>query len=797
MRSKTIELHLVYTHNFPLINHIMKKQIIFTSLLCGAMMVSAAGLRKAATALDANPGLQEAPVITFDGFRKINILNATADGPAVDFTIVGGNALTPVFAESFENGIAGWVNDPASADITWTTKDMGGDKSFSKIRPGDGASLYVDGPYQTFKRAISSLTSSPVNVEDKATLTFYAGYSLNYNDVASLTLEVSEDNFETAVKLWSSLDETGNKVWEWRYVSIDMSRFAGKQVKFRFTYGPGTDDLFQTGGYLGDFAIDAFELSVPSVVDHVDVMTGEKINLLSLAPEGVTYDWQMPGAVPATSTEANPEIYYTRDGSYDISLTVTDASGKSNTVTRRNFATVTGFAPTAHIIPPAMFRSSSNRKPLVAPLVPVTYRDGSTGFPETHEWMFTQADADPDKVVTSTESDPVVSYPYLHDKLATLQVSNQHGTSTDMCEVTVEYSSVVTNMRPDDNATTFDMGDWGVFPGSNNRKITAYAERFSAPSRPVMIDGAYVYFTKAQAEEITDQIANVGVHLYTSENGKPGKRLDSFWWSVFELDLPTESGTMVGTSFPFTEAPIVNDEFFIVVDGIPEVSETCCVSFGMAGFRGEGSTALMLKDGEWIDVADYFPIGSNHTSYMIYPSVHHSVMASLYEGGEEVTVGPAAGVFDYPIFSYMGYESPVKSDSEWLRTTGTANGMTVDDIHIEYDALPAGVSSRTGILTLTDGASELPIKVVQSRSTAVTDIADSVEGIKLFPEIFTDIVRVYGVKAGDKVKVVSVNGQVLYSATATEAMIEIPASDFPAGVCIITVNDTAVKGIKK
>ena len=776
----------------------MKKQIILTSLFCSVLMVSGAGIHRAVTNKESKITLQEAPVQKFAGIRKINPINVTSDGPAVNFTIVGGNALAPVFSESFDNGTSGWVQDPSVSDASWTTKDLGGDKSFSKIRPGDKASLYVDGPYQTFKRCISSFTSPEIDVLDKATLTFYVGYSLNYNDVASLKLEVSSDNFENAVTLWNSIDAEGEKPWCWRHVSVDMSQYAGKKVKFRFTYGPGTADAFQTGGYLGDFAIDAMELSVPSIVEHVDVITGEKINLLSLCDEeNLTYNWQMPGAVPSESAEANPEIYYTRDGNYDITLTVTDSEGKSQTMTRTSFATVTGFAPTAHIIPPATFRSSTNRKHLVAPLVPVTFKDGSKGFPESYEWLFTQADQDVDKIVSSTDENPVISYPYLHDKLATLQVTNQHGTSTDMCELTAEYSSVVTNMRPDDNVATFDMGDWGIFPGSNNRKITAYAERFSAPSRPIMIDGAYVYFTKAQAEEVTDQIANVGVHLYTSENGKPGKKIDSFWWSVFELDLPSESGSLVGTAFPFTEAPIVNDEFFIVVDGIPEISETCCVSFGMANFRGEGNTAMMLKDGEWIEVSDYFPAGSNHTSFMIYPSVHHSVMSSLYEGGDNVNVGAAAGTFDYPIFSYMGYESPVKSDSDWLRTTGTPNGMTVDDIHIEYDALPDGVSSRSGVLTVTDGASELHINVVQSRSTEIADLNANTDKPKLFPEIFTDVVRVYGVNAGDEVKVVSLSGQILFSGQAKDNMIQIQTSSFPAGMCIVTVNDIALKGIKR
>ena len=216
---------------------------------------------------------------------------------------------------------------------------------------------------------------------------------------------------------------------------------------------------------------------------------------------------------------------------------MTDADGNTASRTRTAFVNVTGTAPVAKIVPPATFRSSANRKYLVAPMVPVRFSDGSAGFPSEHSWAFTHTvDGDPDAVSFSNEANPEVAYPYLHDHLATLSVSNSHGSSDDMCEVTAEYSGVVTNLRPEDTMTTFDMDDWGIFPGSNTLKITAYAERFSAHSLPVMIDGAYVFFNRADAEEITDQIANVGVHIYTSKNGKPDKRLDL---SLIHISEPT------------------------------------------------------------------------------------------------------------------------------------------------------------------------------------------------------------------------------------------------------------------
>lgn len=661
----------------------------------------------------------QAPAERFGGARRVQAPAARVDGLTADFTVAGGDARVPVHTHNFDAAGHGWTlqNDN---DVEWTVKKVkSGDavNDFALIDPADAGSLFVEGPYQTFKRAVSSAVSPAMAIPANAQLQFYVGFSQNYDDVCRLQLDIIADT--DTVKAWNSADETGEKPWRWHPVSLSLAQYEGRDIKLKFTYGPGSGDMFNTGGYLGDFAIDGITVSGVQTVDHVDVLTGEFIELTDLSEGDVTaWSWSMPGAVPAESTEKNPQIYYTKDGTYDITLTVTDAAGNTAMKTRTGFATVTGTAPVARIIPPATFRNSSNRKPLIAPLAPVTFTDGSAGFPEKRTWVFTGVDADPNAVYESTEEAPEVAYSFLHEQTVGLEVSNAHGTSADICDVSVEYSAVVNNLRPDDQTATFDMDDWGVFPGTNTRKITAYAERFSKPSRPVMIDGAYVYFTRAEAKHISDQIASVGCHLYTSENGLPGKRLDSMWWSVFELDLPS-GGNLVGTAFPFTECPVVDDEFFIVVDGLPEYNDSCCVSFGMAGFRSEGNTALMLKDGRWMEVPEYFG-AKCHTSFMIYPSVHHSVMSLLPAGTVgEYEVGAAAGTLEAEIFSYLGYKTPVESDADWIRLVSEPNGMTVDTLKFAYDALPAGQTSRTATLTLTDGASTLALTVTQSGESGI------------------------------------------------------------------------------
>lgn len=680
----------------------------------------AAAFTMAAQQAPVNTGMLEAPAEGLPTVIK-HKHKAPSASLTADFSIAGAGSSGAVYSENFDSGKGQWTTE-ATTNVTWAVKKVRGGSAtldFNLIDPDDVSSLYVEGPYQVFKREKSSATSPVIALPSNASLSFYVGFSKNYDDQCVLFLSTVEGEVETP--LWNSNDAPGGKPWEWRKIEIDLASLAGKDVAFRFTYGPGTSDTFGTGGYMGDFAIDAFKVQGPATVEHLDVMTGEAITLVNTTTGGdcSSVKWTMPGAVPSTSTEESPVIYYTTDGTYDITLEVTDAQGGTSTKTRTAFVTVTGVAPVAKIGLPATFHLSSTRKPLLSPMTPITFKDASTGFPESWDWTFTGVDPTPNVAYSTNDDCPTVGYSFLHDQLVGLTVSNSHGTSTTTAEVSVEYSGVVNNLQPDDVPANFDMEDWGVFPGSNTVKITAYAEKFSAPSVPIVVDGAYVYFNRNYTSALTDQIADIGVHLYTSVNGLPGEKLDSWWWRTFELDMPS-GNQMVGTAFQFTDAPVIDDEFFIVVDGIPAYNDSCCVTFAMAGFRDNGNTAYMLKDGKWMTVPEYFG-ADKHTSYMIYPSICHSVMSPLPVGDKGVKeVGAAAGTVDFDIFSIRGYNTPVV-DAPWMQVVSEPNEMTVDTITVEYDALPAGINGREGHITLTDGATQMTLTVIQKGDSAGVD----------------------------------------------------------------------------
>lgn len=659
--------------------------------------------------------------------RRASMSSARAGAPlTASVSVEGMGESQAYFEENFNDGAIpeGWVVAPTE-NVTWKVSVPTGFKVFAED-PDDGGSLVQDTPFQVFKREKSWVVTPAFTVGANALFEAWIGFSLNYEDVCSMKIQVSDDDFATFTDLWFSREQTGEKPWQWRKVQASMAAFAGKTVKLRFFYGSGTsDEVFDAGGYSGDYRIDNIRVSGPGTVESVAVTTGERIRFIAdTDADAESWQWSFPGGVPATSTEASPEVYYTADGEYDVTLTVTRGD-ETATDTRVGFVKVTGTEPVAAIGYPATFRHyEQGRLPLVAPMVPVTFRDASAGFPDSWHWEFAGVDPDNTVLTTADTREASVGYSFLHEQPVALTVSNSHGTSEAFGSVVAEYAGNITNLRPGERGTVFDLEGAGTFPGSNTMGITAYAEKFSAPSRPMRVYGAYVFFTKALASSAYYQMQTITVRLCKAdENGLPGEALDFGFWDVFELEVGDSNGA-VATGFQFTDEPVVDTDFFIVVEGIPElvdnVDEQCDVRMAMAPFRSEGNTAYMLKNGKWVNVAEYFPAPANHTSYMILANMAHSVISNVPGTDNDFTVNQNAGELTLQLFSYMGWDKEKSTCSApWLHIASEPGEMTVDEVKVTYDALP-GQTPRSGEITLTDGITSHTFTVTQEYQSGLT-----------------------------------------------------------------------------
>ena len=82
-------------------------------------------------------------------------------------------------------------------------------------------------------------------------------------------------------------------------------------------------------GLLPDFTSNTTEVSLHGSVNFTDQTWGANL---------VSWAWTFEGGTPATSTQQNPTgITYNAIGSYDVTLTVTNGNGQTETVTKHNY----------------------------------------------------------------------------------------------------------------------------------------------------------------------------------------------------------------------------------------------------------------------------------------------------------------------------------------------------------------------------------------------------------------------------------------------------------------------------
>ena len=419
-----------------------------------------------------------------------------------------------------------------------------------------------------------------------------------------------------------------------------------------------------------------------------------------------------------------------------------DAEG-SDEVVKTAFVEVTGEAPKAGVTYPADFRTMAQpRMRMVAPLAPVVYEDASTGYPTSYSWMlYTPYDLakqagsfifNPDTVYTT----PNVNY--CHNKLGktyvTHIVQNAEGYDFTDDSVQVQFDGFVSNFQPKDGyQTNFVDGDL-TLPGANKMGITAWAERISKPSVPVVLEAMYVNFTKASAAALTDQISPVSFTLYTSENGLPGQPielLDS--WNLSELNyaLNTNNGMV---TIELGRRVVIDKEVFLVIDGIPEKNDSMECAIAMAPMRNYGNTAFMLNKGQWRPFTGYFQTApGGQTSLAVFPYFTHSVLIPAQvdaKGGitmaSDTTLVPAtAGKRNILVFANQGIYKYLGSNADWCRITGKPGEYTVDSVSVEFDELPAGVEYREAVISVTDSIQTLNLVVRQDRSV--------VDAIQLLP----------------------------------------------------------------
>ena len=665
-----------------------------------------------------------------------------------DFSIQDGTSQVMVWSENFDNDLSQWtVNDevkegwgPVTVELASTS---GRKVPFTYYDENDVTSLHIEGDYRVSMRNMAYVTSGDVVVPQNAVFHAYVGYT--EWEECGLFITVSTDDFETETELWNSKN-CGISGWHWQEISYDLNSYAGQTLKIRFTYGEGTKSNFGVGGYMGDFWIDGLSISGVETVSEVSVLTGEVIQFADLSEGNPTrWEWQFPGGIPATSDEQNPAVYYEKAGEYDVTLTVfadpieeeesEEDVIEHSSVTKTAFVKVEGQMPVAAVEFPADFRELNSRLRMVAPFAVVAYKDASKGFPDEFSWTFyTPYDLEhaglffqPDTIYTTRDVN--VRHERVDKNYVMHIAQNELGYDYVEDSVMVKFDGLVTNFLPNDGfVTNFVDGDL-TLPGANRMGITAWAERFSKPSVPVMLEGMYVNFTKAQpGDDLMNQIASVDFSLYTSDNGLPGEPitlLDSWTMTDLNYAMNTNGGIVtIELSTPIA----IDEEVFVVIDGIPEKADDMECAIGMAHLRSEGNTAYMLNKGTWRPFTGYFDTTpGGQTSLAVFPYFTHSVVVPaafeelegedatlqrIIVGADSTVVNQEAGKAEVYVFANRGV-TYAGSSEEWCRLLGEPGEYTVDTLDVEYDALPEGIERREAVITVTDGVTTLPLRLIQ------------------------------------------------------------------------------------
>ncbi len=91
-------------------------------------------------------------------------------------------------------------------------------------------------------------------------------------------------------------------------------------------------ELEEGEGIMPDFTVLSTDVALGSTIQFTDNTWGANLQ---------TWSWTFEGGIPYTSSEQNPSVTYNELGTFDVSLTVSNADGLTETVTKTNYITVT------------------------------------------------------------------------------------------------------------------------------------------------------------------------------------------------------------------------------------------------------------------------------------------------------------------------------------------------------------------------------------------------------------------------------------------------------------------------
>ena len=256
------------------------------------------------------------------------------------------------YTESFEAGNGGWmafgenstmelampantlINAAAEGDYAWVTNATGNNSS--------NELSFLESPCFDFSGLTNPVLKAMVQYETtQLTTNFFVSYTID----GGATWDTI--NAGLASTNWYGTDMLGFGTWSgssegWIQVSTDVPELAGQaDVKLRFVFDNGDFAIGETEGVAIDMIniSDCTNLPTSSFTYTVD---GSTVNFSNESENGTSYEWNFGDNefLPSTSTEENPSFTYLMDGSYTVSLTVTNECSSATYSTIIDISTI-------------------------------------------------------------------------------------------------------------------------------------------------------------------------------------------------------------------------------------------------------------------------------------------------------------------------------------------------------------------------------------------------------------------------------------------------------------------------
>ena len=382
---------------------------------------------------------------------------------------------------------------------------------------------------------------------------------------------------------------------------------------------------------------------VADFVVPASLPAGQPVTMQNRSQNATSYFWSFEGATPATSTEENPTITYSRAGNFAITLFVTNGTNSDTKTVNVNVMDVASADFTADNTTISAGES-------------VTFTNLSVNA-STYYWTFTGGNPS-----TSTDVNPTVTYGTAGTYSVTLFAAGENSSDS---ETKTAYITVlpVTSADFEASATEIFVGDSVAFTNLSEN-ATSFFWTFegaipenSTEENPVVTynePGYYdvtLFATNGHGYDVATKTAYIYVRAVATADFTVDTTTVLVGETVVFINL-SQNATSYYWSFPGGE-PLVSQE------ENPEVTYPNAGVYSVTLFATNGASSDMEVKESYITVVDesnVLELSANDVA--IYPNPASSVMNVRAEGLQQISI--------YDITGRIVFEKDVNSDNETI-----------------------------------------------------------------------------------------------------------------------------------